>query len=442
MPLSRQPTVDVDESIVFEPKGKQLAIRWLHPHPSFSALPLQHGATLGRGEDAAIQLQGDAISRNHARWSREGPLFVVRDLGSRNGTFLDGQRISHAALKIDSVVRLGEWVGLIEDFDARHPDPGFADRGGDAWGGACLQLAMQPLELVAPTDLPVIVLGETGTGKELAARALHTKSGRSGSFCALNCSALASELVEGELFGYRRGAFTGAERASSGYFRNAHQGTLLLDEIAELPVSVQPKLLRVLQEGEVTPLGEATPVKVNVRVVVAGHESLEKAVAEGKFRQDLYMRLRGLEVRLPALRERRADILPLFRRFVERHGISGETIAFEAKLVERLCLHDWPGNIRELELTARQMLALHGTKTTWGRSCLPSHLMAAASFPSALPTGTRRELDLERLAVALRNTGGNLTKACQQLKISRPRAYRLLGDTSVRDFLAGQLGGS
>ncbi len=438
MPTSRQPTVDVDDSVINESRGAELAIRWVHPRAHLPPVPLRHGATLGRGEDAAIQLDGDSVSRNHARWVREGPVFVVRDLDSRNGTHVEGTRVGSAALSEGSVLRLGEWLGVIESLDCHTPDPGFGERGGRAWGGAQLHRALEPLHRVATTDLPIIVVGETGTGKELAAKAVHEKSGRQGPFCALNCSALPAEMVEGELFGYRRGAFTGAERSSPGHFRNADGGTLLLDEIGELPAAVQPKLLRVLQEGEVTPLGEATPVRVDVRVVVAGPEPLAQAVAAGRFRQDLYMRLRGLEITLPPLRQRRADIVPLFRRFLERHGAPAGSIGLEAKLLERLCIYEWPGNIRELELTARQMLALHGDQQVWRRRCLPPHLLPSREPMATTATGDRRSTDLERLALALRRTEGNLTRACQQLGISRPRAYRLLGTTSVRDFLASQ----
>ena len=178
----------------------------------------------------------------------------------------------------------------------------FEEIGPGLWGGGALQAALAPLRQAAASDLPIVLEGETGCGKEVVTRTLHRWSGRSGPLVAVNCAALPEGLAEGELFGYRRGAFTGAERASVGYFRGADAGTLLLDEVSDLPLVLQAKLLRVLEERAVQPLGETRPVPIDVRVVVAGQQPLMEVMRAGRFRADLLARLDGLTVRLPPLR--------------------------------------------------------------------------------------------------------------------------------------------
>ena len=265
-------------------------------------------------------------------------------------------------------MRVGGWIGVVTTAPATIEEitPGF-------WGGAALGAALAPLRRAAATDLPIILEGETGTGKEMVAGALHRWSGRGGPLVAVNCAALPEALAEGELFGYRRGAFTGADRANPGFFRSADGGTLLLDEISDLPLALQAKLLRVLEQREVHPLGEARPVPVDVRVVVAGQQSLMESARTGRFRPDLLARLDGLTVKLPPLRARREDVVPLFSRFLETFG-RGRAPAFESDLAERLCVHDWPFNVRELVLLTRRLLALHEPDTTLRAHHLPERI--------------------------------------------------------------------
>src|SRR6185369_13336340 len=229
------------------------------------------------------------------------------------------------------------------------------------FGGQRLRDVLAPIELAAHSDLPIVLEGQTGTGKELVARAIHDWSGRAGPFVAVNCAALPEALAEGELFGYRRGAFTGAEQASLGHFRAAQGGTLLLDEVCDLPLSLQAKLLRVLEEREFQPLGEAKPSKLDVRVLAAAQGSLSQAVERGQFRPDLLARLEGLTATLPPLRERRAEIPYLFTRLLVT-GSGSRPPEVEARLVERLCLYDWPFNVRELALLVKRLLVLHGAE--------------------------------------------------------------------------------
>lgn len=222
-----------------------------------------------------------------------------------------------------------------------------------------------------------MILGETGTGKEGVAHAMHEWSARKGPFVAVNCAALVPTLAEAELFGYRRGAFTGAERASSGFFRAAQGGTLLLDEVTDLPESVQAKLLRALEQREISPLGESVPVRIDVRVLAGTQIPLAKMVEERRFRGDLCARLDGLTIRLPPLRERKQEIPYLFTHFLRLHS-GGRPPDVEPRLVEQLCLYDWPFNVRELDLLARRLLVLHGHEELLRRSHLPEQILNRA----------------------------------------------------------------
>jgi len=215
------------------------------------------------------------------------------------------------------------------------------------------QLALQQLERVAPTEATVLIVGETGTGKELAARQIHELSRVPGPFIAFNCAAVSESLVEAELFGHEAGAFTGAPRARAGWFEAASGGTLFLDEIGDMPLSLQARLLRVLQERQVVRLGSRKPIPVSMRVVAATNVDLGAAVQARQFRRDLYYRLNVAVIRMLPLRERRGDVLPLARHFLEvyRHSLSRsiERVGLSAAAERLLLTHDWPGNIRELE---------------------------------------------------------------------------------------------
>jgi transcriptional regulator with PAS, ATPase and Fis domain len=392
---------------------------------------------VGRDETCDSVLDGTEISRRHAEFRVEGPMLAVRDLNSRNGVFVDGVRRPDAPLEPGTVVRCGEWIGIA----VADEDPAGLTEIVSGWrGGPTLLSAIAPLRAVVG-DLAVVLQGETGTGKEGLARAVHQWSGRRGPFVAINCAALPAHLAEAELFGHRRGAFTGADRASAGLFRAAHGGTLFLDEVLELPAAVQPKLLRVLQQREVQALGETTPVAVDVRLVAAAQEPLSNAVTAGHFRADLRARLDGLTIVLPPLRERRDEIAPLFQQFL-REQAGGRPPELDPKFVEALCLHDWPLNVRELQTLARKLLVLHGHEAILRRAHLPEGFGAAArerprpgaAAPSDRARGdegrARRSVDdageFAALVEALRANRLSITKAARAIGVSRGRAYRLL----------------
>jgi transcriptional regulator with PAS, ATPase and Fis domain len=257
---------------------------------------------------------------------------------------------------------------------------------------------------------------------------------------------LPEQLAESELFGHRRGAFSGAEKSNTGLFRAADGGTLFLDEILELPRSIQAKLLRAIERQEVLPLGETQTVPVDVRIVTATQESLSAAVKDERFRADLLARLDGLTVVLPPLRERREDIVPLFLQFLSRQ-VSGSAVSLDSKLVESLCIYDWPLNVRELAILTRRLLDLHGQKPTLKRSHLPDRMQTpsqgALEATSEEPVkrskqSTKDDAQFEALIAALREHEGNVAKAAAALGLNRHRAYRLL--TARPDFSREKLG--
>jgi sigma-54 dependent transcriptional regulator len=227
---------------------------------------------------------------------------------------------------------------------------------------------LERIRQIAPSDATALVIGETGTGKEIVARHLHDLGPRRGQpFVAINCGAFPQTLIESELFGHERGAFTGAEMTRAGWFEAAQGGTLFLDEIGDLPLVVQVKLLRVLQEREVVRVGSRQPVPIDVRLVAATNVDLEEAVAAGRFREDLYYRLRVALISLPPLRERPGDILPLVRHFLTVHGqrLRGTPVGLQADAEQRLRAYAWPGNIRELEnVVHHAVLVCRGDRLT------------------------------------------------------------------------------
>jgi DNA-binding NtrC family response regulator len=280
------------------------------------------------------------------------------------------------------------------------------------------------LARVAPALISVLILGETGVGKELVAQALHARSGRSGRFVAIHCAALSESLLESELFGYEKGAFTGADRAREGLFEAAQSGTVFLDEVGELPLATQVKLLRVLEERKVLPVGGRTPRALDVRFVAATHRDLEQAVAQGTFRQDLYYRLNGITLHVPPLRERPADVVVLAEHFVaESSRALGRAHAPQLTEAARAALasYAWPGNIRELRNVIERAVLLGGDALT------PDQLPAKLSQPAAAEPADARsalleqmeQVERQRIIDALAACDGNQTLAAERLGISR-----------------------
>ena len=282
---------------------------------------------------------------------------------------------------------------------------------------------------VSQSKSTILVTGESGTGKEMVAKAIHYNSPRSqGPFVAVNCGAIPETLLENELFGYEKGAFTDAKKEKRGSFEMAHDGTLFLDEIGEMSLSAQVKILRVLQEGEVKRLGSEHPLKIDVRIIAATIRDLAQAVADGKFREDLFYRLHVLPLQLPPLRERREDVPLLVNHFIQKynqqHKMTMEGIAEEAMAM--LLEYSWPGNVRELEnAIERAMILSHGQKID--PDYLPPEIRGGARFPKDFFSPDQlsvkkatRILEADLIRRALKKTGGNRSQAARILEISHP----------------------
>ena len=326
---------------------------------------------IGTASDVGLRLTDDRVSRRHASivmTKPKGRLLLaaleVEDLGSRNGTLLDGTKIGRAEARLGASLKVGKSVLRLETAPQRLAvPPSEARRFGELWGDS---LAMRELfgllERLAESDATVLIQGETGVGKELAARALHEGGSRKAQpFVAIDCSALPENLLESELFGHKKGAFTGATEARKGAFVRAHGGTLFLDELATVPLAVQARLLRVLEERKVRAVGADEERAVDVRVIAATRQPLEPLVASGAFRPDLLYRLSVVHVVIPPLRQRREDVVPMLRAMLERSGKpAGRGQPFEPSgpTLEPFLSHDWPGNARELRNQVERALAL------------------------------------------------------------------------------------
>ncbi len=333
-----------------------------------SAWPLASKRMVIGREDADITVGVHSVSRQHAEVSWDGDEWRIRDLGSTNGTLVDGHRIQETTLENLHEVRVGDVIlKFVESGCEQHAGyvidgglrPGAARRcqgGTKLVGGYQMDRIAADVSRIAPAELSVMLLGESGTGKEVVARELHRMSERSGEFNAVNCAAIPGSLLESELFGYKRGAFSGAERDKPGLIRAADQGTLLLDEIGDMPLEAQAKLLRVLQSKEVFPLGATRPEPVDVRIVCATHRDLWRLQQDGRFREDLFARLNEYQLRLPPLRERKEDIYMLVLSFLARHGRPELKATF--RFMTGLMHYDWPYNVRELEACIKRCIAL------------------------------------------------------------------------------------
>lgn len=423
--------------------------------------------TLGRGEGTTVRFDDGWQSRVHARVTLapggrigQGP-WRVEDLGTRNGTFINGERVDNGELHPGDVLRVGATVLLLGEGVVELDDLGLVGR---SVGLASVRTAIRA---VAQGTRPVHVTGESGAGKEVVASALHRASGRKGTLLALNAATLVDNLAESQLFGHRRGAFSGAVIDKPGAFEVADNGTLLIDEIAELAQPLQAKLLRAVETGEIHRLGDPRPCRVDTRLVTATHRDLVERVKSGYFREDLYWRLCPTRIEVPPLRDRALDITPLIDHVLQGAGAPALSqlarlqprVAWQvAELVERYLLYDWPGNARELREEALRLVALmearkaarasgplppieeacsqrircfEGRERTWSHQALP------AIDPEMATRYGRLLDDAEALAEAIKaETSGNVKafadKAANALGRSpasvRRTVYRLLGD--------------
>lgn len=313
--------------------------------------------TIGTLESNDIPLDDDTVSREHCRVVQDGPHTLVVDQGSTNGTYVNGVQVREAFLSPGAVLGIGNTQMRFNPVDEQIPiTPSTSERLGDIVGKSVkMREIFGIVEKIAPTGATVIIEGETGTGKEVVARTVHQLSARKDEpFIVFDCGAVPENLIESELFGHEKGSFTGAVMSRKGLFEMAEGGTIFLDELGELAIDLQPKLLRVLEQREVRRVGSNKPIPVNVRVIAATNRALAEEVDAGRFREDLFYRLSVVRLQLPPLRDRIEDIPLLTRHFLGNlafnrdadDNLKLETISRDA--LDALCEYDWPGNVREL----------------------------------------------------------------------------------------------
>jgi transcriptional regulator with GAF, ATPase, and Fis domain len=392
---------------------------------------------LGAGKDAHILVTEPTVSRKHVSFTLVPDGVVVEDLGSRNGTFYLGQRVEKIVLALGSRIKVGSVeVAIDADVDALRENlsegtPSYRNLVG---ASKAMRQLFAMLKRLEGSLVPVLVQGESGVGKELVVRAIHEGSARHDKpLVVVNCGAVARDLVLSELFGHKRGAFTGAVEPRVGAFEAADGGTLFLDEVGELPLDAQPALLRALESGEVRPVGENTTKKVTVRVVAATNRDLEEEVKAGRFRGDLYYRLAVVKLVVPPLRERPEDVAPLAALFARAAGLA----ALPEDVVQRLAGQRWPGNARELRNAVDAYVAV-GALADEGAPALPLldhalHELVASDRPYA----AQKEMLAERftriyLEKLLRDTNGNQSEAARISGLERSYLGKLLQKHGIK----------
>jgi DNA-binding NtrC family response regulator len=430
--LERRPTLPLASYELLVVEGPDVGLRHV----------VQAGTTrIGTATSAHLRLGDRSVSRVHCELVRDGPALRVVDLGSTNGTSIDGVRVRDAELAAGAVLRLGATTIRVEtDDEPLHVVLSARDSFGPVLGASTeMRRVYALLERAAPSDATVLITGETGTGKELVARALHDAGPRaSGPFVAVDCAAIAESLIEAELFGHVRGAFTGANVDKKGLVELAHGGTLFLDDVGELPPSLQPKLLRVLETRTVRPIGAAAERAVDVRVIAASKQALARGVNEGRFRDDLYFRLAVVEITVPPLRARREDVPMLAAHFYER--FTGRETPLPREVVSGLVARAWPGNVRELRNVVERGVALGWTADQGRDPSLPQPSIAAdtgeIAVPVHLPLREARIVWTEQFervyaTALLEKTSGNVTRAAAIAGVNRRTFQRMIAQLGL-----------
>ena len=393
--------------------------------------------TLGTDVTNDLVVADPYVSAFHARLWLADEAVQVRDLGSRNGIYAAGVRLTHAEVPVGSTLIIGQSELCIVAPDAEataeregadNPEPQFLGT------SAAARQVRELIGRLADNTAPVLVSGETGTGKEVVARLLANRSGSQATpFVAVNCGTLGTNLIESELFGHEKGAFTGATARKAGAFEAADGGTLFLDEIGELPVSLQPQLLRVLETGEVRRVGSVKSFHVQVRLVAATNRKLAHEVAQGRFREDLYHRLHVLGIDLPPLRDRKEDIPLLVHRFIQQFRPPGAQLSLREQALSKLVDHDWPGNVRELRnviqraVLLREGIAIGPDDIVFPESTLNTRVQTAqATRPKTLAT-----LERDAIVQELMRHGGNKKEAAAALGIARSTIHRKITEYDI-----------
>lgn len=392
---------------------------------------------IGASGDSDIVVDEPMVSRRHAELRLVPEGVRVRDLGSKNGLYHQGRRFESMVLPPGSrflagTVEFEYRASLPADYGA---DGGIVESYGDLVGSALpMRTLFRQLTMLERSTVNVLIRGDSGTGKELVARAIHEHSRlREGPMVTVNCATLEPNLARSELFGHERGAFTGAEKRRVGAFRSAERGTLFLDEVAELSLQVQPLLLRALEAGHVAPVGACREELASVRLIAASHRDLAREVREGRFREDLFYRIRVVQLELPPLKNRAEDIALLAQRFAAKHGPTPLPTDF----IEVLKKHHWPGNARELRNAVEAYLALGSTPDTDSRSATSPEPALASFVDASVPYAQQKEELLRLFTRAylqrlLEITGGNQSEAARRSGLQRTYLVKLLGKLGLR----------
>src|SRR4051794_470889 len=420
--------------------GSELTLQVLSGSASGQTLAVEGKVRVGKAPDNDLVLADDTVSRHHCELERRAECIWVKDLGSTNGTRIAGSKISEALAPPGSILRFGE-VEVVVRATPQKADvqPSQATRFGSAIGESlAMRTVFGMLERIAPTDGTVLLEGETGTGKDVLARSIHAASPRSKQpFVVIDCGAISYALIESELFGHERGAFTGAVAARRGAFESAEGGTLFLDEVGELPIDVQPKLLRVLESREFRRVGGNKTLRTDARVIAATKRDLKREVERGKFREDLYFRLAVVPITVPSLRTRREDIRGLVQLFLQQSSHNDPTLgplSMADDAISALAAHDWPGNVRELRNVLERAIYLARAA---GESELKMMALPASgsgergemhSFQpgrSYRDTRNRFESDFEQRYVKwlLARHNGNISAAAREAQMDRKYLY-------------------
>ncbi len=400
---------------------------------------------IGTDPSVGLVLSDAAVSRKHLLLSVGGGKVIAKDLGSRNGTFYGGAKIKELELPVGAVIKVGQTELTVQlRWHAREVPPSTARSFGDLFGeSVSMREVFGILERAAGSDAPVLIEGESGTGKELAARSLHAASSRAKKpYVVFDCGSVPAELAESELFGHKKGAFSGATSDRAGAFQQADGGTLCLDELGELPLELQPKLLRVLETGEIKPVGADAPRKVDVRVLASTNRDLLAEAKRGRFRSDLYYRLEVVRVRMPPLRQRPEDVPGLVAKLLDKKLPPGDRIA--GGNLRKLVAYGWPGNVRELRNALLRAITLGQEPgkppTAFDKLVFnvgpvaPTPLTLGAELPgvsSDVPYKDAKEqlmksFDQLYLASLMDRHKGSVTKAAAAAGLSRKHLYELL----------------
>ncbi|MFT3698306.1 MAG: sigma 54-interacting transcriptional regulator [Kofleriaceae bacterium] len=387
------------------------------------ALPPDGELVLGRDPDCDVTLDHARISRRHAKLTCAGGHVRIEDLGSTNGLKIGGVQLARGEsmpLPLGESVRLGPYTMIVSSKLAAATADG-VPRAAVVVHDPSVAGKTELLERVARHDVGVVIYGETGTGKDVLAHTLHTLSQRPGELVAINCAALTGTLLESDLFGHEKGAFTGAQKTKPGLFEVAGKGTVLLDEIGDLPFELQAKLLRALEARQVYRVGGVQPIALHARVIAASHRSLPELIARGEFREDLYFRLNGITLELVPLRDRRAVIPGLATEFLPPGA------QFTPAAMAALTAHDWPGNVRELKLVvARAALLANG-----GVIDVKHVLFDRPAPPTPAPVAVPKTVTKDDFVAIAREHKGNASSIARALNTSRSHVRRLAGRYGV-----------